>query len=169
MHPMVQSSNNEAVTLCIEDIGFQYINGALEAEGFVAKGGLGIWIGLAFRMGSTPWGFPPVTGTFQSATPDALAMLLVALDMNSLITTGASAAIVNMLKGSGSWMREAFKSAKVATTVDFAKDGLGDDKTVFSDIGVCTKTVGTRYAAVILRVTGQTAFNTAAVGVDGCF
>jgi hypothetical protein len=164
---MIHHSNNEAASLCIEDLSYQYIRGALEAEGFALKGVLGFWIGGNYPPRNQIVDFPPVAGSPVSATPDALAMLLVALDTNSLISPDASADIVKMMKGSGSFMSEAFKAAKISTTVDFAKDGLGAGG-VLSEIDVCTKSDGTRYGAVIMQIPAS-AFDKAAVGVDGCF
>ncbi|MBD2034267.1 hypothetical protein H6F76_04320 [Leptolyngbya sp. FACHB-321] len=170
MHLMVQNSNNEAATLCTEDLGFQYIQGALEAEGFAVKGGLDLWIERAFRQSSKDWGFPPVKGSVHSATANALAMLLVALQTKSLISADASTDIVNMLKKSGSFMGEAFKASSISTTVEFVKDGLGGPgRNLFSDIDVCRKSSGKEYASVILQITEGPAFNKVAVGVDGCF
>jgi hypothetical protein len=170
MELMIESSNNEAATLCIEDLGFQYINGALEAEGFKINDGLGIWVGSTFRIPNKEWIRLPGNGGTQSASADALAILLVALFKKSLISTDASTKIVQMMEKSGTWMMVAFNKAMVATQIKFGKDGeaVGGPVTLFSDIDVCKKSSGLLYASIILNINSM-AFDKIAVAVDRLF
>lgn len=163
-------SNNEAASLCIDDIGFQYIQGALEAAGFSVRNGLGIWVGKAFGFFRNPpskaWGFPPVRGGIQSATPDALTMLMVALDTKSLISNSASTDIVNMITGAASFMGKALANAGLRTIVNFAKDSSGAVN-LLGNMDVCTKG-STRFGVAMLQVP-DLSFNAVAIAMDGIF
>src|SRR5258706_5162597 len=100
MELMIRNSNNEAASLCIEDLGYQYMRGAIEEEGFAIKGGLGFWIGGNYPRDpklATPTQkdrFPPsppkVNASLISGTPDAMIMLLTALYSKSLISPETS-------------------------------------------------------------------------------
>ncbi len=177
MELTLHNSNNESASLCIDNIGFQYIQGALEKTGFLVKSGLGIWVGRAFRFSPNPnpktpskdWGFPPVIGGIQSATPDALAMLIVALNSNSLINNSNSVNtdIVTMLSGgAGSFMREALKNTSSSTIVNFAKDSKGANNLI-GDLDVCTKG-STRFGVVMLSVPFIN-FDKVAIAMDAIF
>jgi len=88
---MVGASNDCASMTCIQDIGFQYINGLLEKAGlFDLRTNTGLWLGAAYSVDcnqtSSKWAqvpgggmFPNDTG-FQIGSARALAKLLTLID-----------------------------------------------------------------------------------------
>ncbi len=89
MKLMIANSNNRAAASCIDDIGFQYLNGALAAEGlFSASDGGGLWIALDY--GGHEWGKSAGGGWSQGATAAAVARFLALLETNRLVDADAS-------------------------------------------------------------------------------
>lgn len=94
---MVGASNDCAAMTCIQDIGFQYINGLLDKAGFFdPQTNVGLWLGAAYSTQcnntSSKWAqvpgpgrFPNDTG-FQVGSAKALAKLLTLIYQGKLVS-----------------------------------------------------------------------------------
>jgi hypothetical protein len=97
MKLMIRFSDNMASGSCVRDVGFQYINGALDAHGFTdnAKNGI-LWLGTDFGytnsppiMGTPPWDNNP-DGTWVRANARGIASYLTLVWTNRLVNKNAS-------------------------------------------------------------------------------
>jgi hypothetical protein len=168
MFLMIRCSNNAAASLCIDDLGYRYIRGALRAEGFDIKRGLGFWIGGNYPPRNEQEKFPPVEGSPISATPDALVMLIGALESDLLVSPDASHDIINMMTGGGSFIARAFSGASINTKIEYVKDGA-NDVGVMTEVAVCRKPVSDHRFAIIIMQIPHTHFGKAAIAIDGIF
>lgn len=173
MKLMIANSNNQAAASCIDDIGFQYLNGALAAAGFfnAGAGGGGLWIALDY--GGHWWGKAAGGGWAQGATAAAVAGLLALLATDRLVDADASKEMREMMsfKGHyGSWFVGRLAKAGRGPSRAFGKiglDGTLDDCVVVErpvKIDDHMKTL--RYAAVGLGASSQEAIEALIIKLD---
>ena len=176
MELMVAVSNNEATTLCIRDLSFSYINGALLAEGFNSKGsgsdGTGFWVGAGYPPANDSWASPRYPagkpgGSPQSASVNGLLMLMAALETSKFISSAVSGEIVALLKTSGTFHQMAYDTAnpKRTTKVIYGKDGKNTD-VLYTDIALCKTSSGKRNVSVIVHANGFDKFSKAALEME---
>jgi hypothetical protein len=151
MEAMIGHSNNHSASVCIDRIGFQYLNGALKAEGLYSSEFGGLWLGGDYA--GKEWMLEPRTKlTHVGATAKAVATFLTLLEDSRLVSPQASKEMRDIMGLAGSWLEEGLSRAKPprpATNV-YAKVGL---QGTFHDCAVIERSQGgksIRYAAVVL-------------------
>lgn len=173
MKLMIANSNNQAAASCIDDIGFQYLNGALAAAGFftAGSGGGGLWIALDY--GGHWWGKAAGGGWAQGATAAAVAGLLALLETNRLVDADASAEMRELMsfKGHyGSWFVGRLAKVGKGPSRAYGKiglDGTLDDCVVIERSAKIDEQMKTlRYAAVGLGASSQEAIEALIMKLD---
>lgn len=173
MKLMIANSNNHAAASCIDDIGFQYLNGALASAGLFSagSGGGGLWIALDY--GGHWWGKAAGGGWAQGATAAAVAGMLALLATNRLVDADASKEMRQLMsfKGHyGSWFVGKLAKAGRGPSRAYGKiglDGTLDDCAVIErsvEIEEQMKTL--RYAAVGLGASSQAAIEALIIKLD---
>lgn len=148
---MIGHSDNHSASVCIDRLGFQYINGALEAEGLYVPGRGGIWLGANYA--GRAWMVEPSKKlTFQGATASSVARFLTLLEDDRLISADDSADMRDIMRLAGTWLEQGLSRAKPPRPIIdiYAKIGLYGTS---HDCGVIQRSdhgKPIRYAAVIL-------------------
>ena len=151
MEEMIGHSNNHSASVCINRLGFQYLNGALAAEGLYRPDRGGLWLGGNYA--GRNWLIEPLSKlTHMGATASAVAAYLTLLEDNRLVSPQASREMRDIMRLAGSWLEEGLDRAKPPRPItdSYAKVGL---KGTFHDCAVIERSVAgkrIRYAAVIL-------------------
>jgi hypothetical protein len=171
MNLMISESDNRAAGSCIRDIGFQYLNGALAAEGLYDSGNSrGLFLGGGYD-GGTVWGREKVVNTAQGATASAVAHMLVLLETDRLVDAQASHEMRWIMAHAGSFFGEGLMQAKPARTASkiYAKVGRNDPN--FDDGAVIERVVNgklIRYAAVGLNASSRKMLHDLIIQLDDC-
>jgi hypothetical protein len=169
---MIGNSNNHAAASCIDDIGFQYLNGALAAEGLFNKSdGGGLWIALDY--GGHKWGKLDGGGWAQGATAASVARFLALIETNRLVDADASGEMRDMMSFQGhygSWFVNKLNNAGRVTTRAYGKiglDGTMDDCAVIErQVMVDGRPKRIRYGAVGLGASSQAELDTLIMRLD---
>jgi hypothetical protein len=125
MELMIGESKNSSAAFCIDRIGFQYLNGALEAEGFYSAENLGMWLGGNY--GGRSWMSEPKTKlTHQGATAKSVAEFLTLVEDGRLVSADASKDMRRIMGLAGTWFFEGLSQAKPprAVSSSYAKVGI---------------------------------------------
>src|SRR5215469_2687769 len=167
MEAMIGHSNNHSASICIDRIGFQYLNGALAAEGLYDEELGGLWLGGNYA--GRDWMLEPRTKlTHMGATARAVAAFLTLLEDSRLVSTDASDEMRDIMALAGSWFEEGLAKARPprALTSIYAKVGLMG---TFHDCAVIERSAGgksIRYAIIVLGAPGAQVIRDLAVKVD---
>jgi hypothetical protein len=168
LRAMIEHSNNHSAAFCIDAIGFQYLNGALAAEGLYSDQFGGLWLGANYA--GRHWMLEPISRkTHQGATAKAVAHFLTLLEENRLVDPDSSEEMRVLMRLPGSWFYEGLGKARPPrdNTSDFyAKVGLMG---TFHDCAVVErpaegKTI--RYAAVALTAPSAAVLHKLIVKLD---
>lgn len=151
MEAMIGHSNNHSASVCIDGLGFQYLNGALAAEGLYSAEFGGLWLGGNYA--GRDWMLEPRTKlTHMGATAKAVAAFLTLLETSRLVSPDASHEMRHIMGLAGSWFEEGLDRAKPPRPVAriYAKVGLMG---TFHDCAVIERSASgkaIRYAVVVL-------------------
>lgn len=151
MKLMIGKSNNRSAAHCINAIGFQYINGALEAEGLYEPGRGGLWLGANY--GGRNWKIEPSSRrTHMGATAKSVAHFLTLLEDSRLVSEAASHEMRELMRMAGTWFGEGLLKARPPRqmTDHYGKVGVVD---TLCDCAVIERSAAgrrIRYAAVAL-------------------
>lgn len=169
MELMIGHSDNHAASVCINRLGFQYLNGALESDGLYSRENGGLWLGGNYA--GRNWMPEPRTKlTHQGATAKSVAKFLSLVEDNRLVSPDASAEMRRIMGLAGTWFVEGLKRAKPARSVisSYAKVGIYGGK--YHDCAVMERgaTGGrfVRYAAVVLGASDPQIIRDLAVKLD---
>ncbi len=148
---MIGHSDNHSASVCIDRLGFQYINGALEAEGLYVPGRGGIWLGANYA-GRAWMAEPSRKLTHQGATASPVARFLTLLEDDRLISPEDSNEMRDIMRLAGTWLQEGLSRARPPRPIAdiYAKIGLYGTS---HDCAVIQRSAGgkaIRYAAVVL-------------------
>jgi len=149
MKDMIGHSNNLSAAFCIDAIGFQYLNGALAAEGLFSGQFGGLWLGGNYH--GRNWEVEPINRkTHMGATAKAVAAFLTLLEDSRLVSPDASKEMRRIMRLAGSWFEEGLSKANPPRTTSdaYAKVGLLG---TYHDCAVITRSTQgrtIRYAAV---------------------
>jgi hypothetical protein len=184
---MIGASDNCAAMTCIQDIGFQYINGLLVKAGFF-KNNVGLWLGAPYstpcngttiRWAQVPGGkFPNDTG-YQIASPKTLAKFMGLIDERNLVSGGDSVTMLNLMnkrappgETTRSFFYESLERMSLVHLSGFSKLGMGS---MNSDAAIIQRTLPSRtdirYVAVGLGESGNLGgrlLNQLGVELDTC-
>jgi Beta-lactamase enzyme family len=174
MKLMIANSSNRAAASCIDDVGFQYLNGALAAEGlFSNSDGTGIRIALDY--GGHRWGKLSGGGSAQGATAVAVARFMALVETNRLVDADASNEMRELMSFRGhygSWFVNKLNSSGRVTTKAYGKiglDGTMDDCAVIERAVTIDEKIKTiRYAAIGLGAASQAALDSLITNLDNC-
>lgn len=169
MEEMIGHSNNRSASVCIDGLGFQYINGALAAEGLYSAGRTGLWLGGNY--GGRAWMPEPTTGlTHQGATAAAVARFLTLVEDNRLVSPEASTEMRRIMALAGTWFYEGLARAKPARSVTSAYAKVGIYGGRYHDCAVIERGAAQgrpiRYAAVVLGANDPQVIRDLAVKLD---
>lgn len=149
-------SDNAATGTLVADLGRQYINGALAADGFYNRGTKrGLWLsGNYDGVASGAWETRPESGDAQPATAATVAAFLSLMETNRLVDDVASADMRDNIMGVPWFGTTLSSNGRPATA--YGKVGIdGGTSTDRHDCGVITRTepagLTFRYAAVALN------------------
>lgn len=168
MEEMIGHSNNRSASICINRLGFQFINGALEAEGLYSPGSGGLWLGGNYAGAN--WLLEPSTKlTHQGATPRAVAKFLTLVEDNRLVSPAASTEMRRIMGLAGTWFVEGLTRARPPRPVNsaYAKVGIYGGK--YHDCAVLERAGNgraVRYAAVVLGASDPKIIRDLAVKFD---
>ncbi|MCK9605751.1 MAG: serine hydrolase [Methylomonas sp.] len=169
MELMIGHSNNHSASICIDLIGFQYINGALEAEALYSFNAGGLWLGGNYA--GRNWIPEPRTKlTHQGATAKTVAKFLALLEDNRLVSPAASKEMRRIMGLAGTWFVEGLMRARPPRNVNsaYAKVGIYGGK--YHDCAVIER--GSvdgrliRYAVVVLGASSPQIIRELAVKLD---
>jgi hypothetical protein len=181
---MIGPSDNCGAMTCIQDLGFQYINGLLATAGlFDTKAKAGLWLGAAYSTGcngtSSTWspvpGTKPVSETklgqpkkydgnsYQVSNARALAKVMGLVDERKLVSGQGSLTMLNLMNKSTELGNSTFspfldglQNLKYTGLVGFSKLGMNG---LNSDAAIIQRKLGTgadiRYVAVGLGEAGS--------------
>jgi hypothetical protein len=167
MELMIGHSDNHSASVCIDRIGFQYLNGALAAEGLYSAEFGGLWLGGNYA--GKNWMLEPRTKlTHVGATANAVAEFLTLLEDSRLVSTDASDEMRHIMGLAGSWFQEGLAKARPPRPITniYAKVGL---KGTLHDCAVIERSAGgkrIRYAAVVLGAPSAKVIRDLAVKLD---
>jgi len=151
MELMIGHSDNHSASVCIDRLGFQYINGALAAEGLYTPGLGGLWLGGNYA--GRHWLREPRTNlTHMGGTATAVARFLTLLEDSRLVDPDASNEMRDIMRLAGSWLEEGLSSARPPRHVldSYAKVGLMGTCHDCAVIERASAGKRIRYAAVVL-------------------
>jgi hypothetical protein len=164
---MIGDSDNHSASVCIDRIGFQYLNGALETDGLFSRQFGGLWLGGNY-VGRN-WMREPLTRRTQmGATAKATAHFLTLLEDSRLVSPEASDEMRVIMRLAGSWFQEGLARAKPPRPISdiYAKVGLMG---TYHDCAVIQRSQDgklIRYAAVVLGAPGAQVIRDLAVKLD---
>jgi hypothetical protein len=172
MKLMIANSNNHAAASCIDDIGFQYLNGALAAEELFSKSsGGGLWIALDY--GGHRWGKSVSGGWAQGATAAAVARFMALAETNRLVDADASNEMRDMMSFKGhyaSWFVNKLNSSGRVAMRAYGKiglDGTMDDCAVIErPVTIDDRRKTIRYAAIGLGAPSTAALEALIINLD---
>jgi hypothetical protein len=164
-------SDNDATGSLVEDLGRQYINGALAAEGLYDRSSnKGLWLsGNYDGVASGVWETKPDSGDAQGATAATTAAFLSLMDTNRLVDATASTEMRDEIMGVP-WFHTTLQAQGRPATA-YGKVGIdtGKDRDRH-DCGVITRTepggLRFRYAAVALNARDNSVLDTLIVKLD---
>jgi hypothetical protein len=168
MDLMIGHSDNRSASICIDRLGFQYINGALAADGLYSFQNGGLWLGGNYA--GRNWMPEPKTKlTHMGATARAVARFLTLLEDSRLVSPQASADMRDTMALAGTWFFEGLDRARPKRPVQsvYAKVGIYGGK--YHDCAVLERAArGTkiRYAAVVLGAIDPQIIRDLAVRLD---
>jgi hypothetical protein len=148
---MIGHSDNHSASVCIDRLGFQYINGALEAEGLYVAGRGGIWLGGNYA-GRAWMAEPSKKLTHQGATASSVARFLTLLEDDRLVSPKDSKEMRAIMRLAGTWLEEGLSRAKPPRPIVdiYAKIGLFGTSHDCAVIQRSANGKAIRYAAVVL-------------------
>jgi hypothetical protein len=169
MELMIGHSDNHSASICINRLGFQYLNGALESDGLYSREASGLWLGGNYA--GRNWMPEPRTKlTHQGATAKSVAKFLSLVGDNRLVSPAASAEMRRIMSLAGTWFVEGLRRAKPprSVTSSYAKVGIYGGR--YHDCAVIER-AGTggrfvRYAAVVLGASDPQIIREIAVKLD---
>jgi hypothetical protein len=164
-------SDNDATGSLVEDLGRQYINGALAAEGLYDRtSNKGLWLsGNYDGVASGAWETKPDSGDAQGATAATTAAFLMLMDTNRLVDAPSSTDMRENIMGVP-WFHTTLQAQGRPATA-YGKVGIdtGKDKDRH-DCGVITRTepggLRFRYAAVALNARDNSVLDDLIVKLD---
>jgi hypothetical protein len=157
MKGMIGPSDNYDASYCILALGYQYIQGALAAEGLYKPGEGGLWLAGDYAKGRD--GQPePLSRKHQAGNISALSRFLVGVANQALVKDTASGQMRLMMNNAFMFRILAAETpSRMISPKSFGKLGIGSDGT-YHDAAVIERATakGTpiRYAAVILGSKG---------------
>lgn len=156
MEEMIGPSSNSAASHCILNLGYQYINGALAAEGFYKSGSGGLWLTGDYSKGRDGPA-DPVSKSHQAGNVLALAQLITACSNQALVKDSASSQMRRMMNNA--FMFRILRDLKrPISPTSFGKLGIGSDGT-YHDASLIERStadgVSLRYVAIILGSKGS--------------
>ena len=158
MQGMIGPSHNSDASHCILALGYQYIQGALAADGFYKAGEGGLWLTGDYAKGRDG-PVEPTSRSHQVSNVGALAKMLVAAANQGLVKDSASSQMRRMMNNAFMFRILRDKPSRPVSATSFGKLGIGSDGT-YHDAAVIERTTekGTkiRYAAIILGSKGYT-------------
>jgi len=164
-------SDNGATGSLVEDLGRQYINGALAADGFYDRAARrGLWLsGNYDGVASGAWETKPESGDAQPATAASVAAFLAFMDTDRLVDVDASTDMRDNIMGVP-WFGSTL-AAKGRPATAYGKVGIdGGTGTDRHDCGVITRMepagLTFRYAAVALNAKNNAVLNDLIVKLD---
>ena len=111
LREMIGHSNNQSAGFIIDAVGFQYLNGALAAEGLYSDEYGGLWLGGNYN--GRNWMIEPISKkTHMGATAGAVASFLTLLDGDRLVNSQASDEMRKLMRQAGSWFFEGLGKAR---------------------------------------------------------
>jgi Beta-lactamase enzyme family len=164
---MIGHSNNHSASVCIDRIGFQYLNGALETDGLYSREFGGLWLGGNYA--GRNWMREPRTRlTHMGATAKAVAAFLTLLEDSRLVSPEASDEMRAIMRLAGSWFAEGLDRARPPRPITdiYAKVGLMG---THHDCAVIERSANgkrIRYAAVVLGASSAQIIRDLAVKLD---
>jgi Beta-lactamase enzyme family len=169
MEEMIGHSNNHSASVCIDRLGFQFINGALAAEGLYDSTSGGLWLGGNYA--GRNWMPEPRTKlTHMGATAEAVAKFLSLLEDDRLVSADASAEMRRIMALAGTWFQEGLSRAKPRRAVNSAYAKVGIYGGRYHDCAVLERTSkegrAIRYAAVVLGASDPQIIRNIAVKLD---
>jgi hypothetical protein len=170
---MIAKSNTYASGQVINALGFQYLNGALQAEGLFDRSSGGLWLGANYN--GRNWKKEPITNiTHIGATAAATAQFLALLEDNRLVSAAASDQMRQLMWQAGSWFRDGLDKAQRRPSKSYTKVGQAtggnDPFVVYSECGVFERSSSDgsrfRYALVGLSARSDDSLRKLAVKAD---
>lgn len=164
---MISHSSNSASKFCIDRLGFQYINGALAAEGLYVPGKGGLWLGGNFAGNN--WLKEPVSKlTHMGGTAQMVGNFLTQIENNALVNRQASIDMRALLSKAGTWAGEGLTQAKPSRPVVsiYGKVGLMGTAHDCAVVERSTAGKGIRYACVILTAPNPQVIRDLVVALD---
>jgi hypothetical protein len=151
---------NVGATSCINDLGQQYIHGALMSEGLCDTERRGLWLGGDYSGRAF---LAAKGGTIQSATAAAVADFLTRLETDQLLSSEANAAMIRLMQLAGSWFGLGLRAAGRTPTSIYNRvgqqtqpDASGNRFTTSADVcAVIERGALIRYAAVGLGAANE--------------
>ena len=164
-------SDNGATGTLVTDLGRQYINGALAAEGLYDRTShRGLWLsGNYDGKVSGDWETSPDSGDPQGATASSVAAFLMLMETNRLVDAAASTEMRDEIMGVP-WFHTTLQRAGRPATA-YGKVGIDTGKDQDRhDCGVITRTepggLTFKYAAVALNAKNNAVLNDLIVKLD---
>lgn len=167
LEEMIGHSNNHSASVCIDRLGFQYLNGALETDGLYSKQFGGLWLGGNYA--GRNWMREPQTHrTHMGATAKATAAFLTLLEDGRLVSPAASGEMRDLMRRAGSWFQEGLARAKPPRQITdiYAKVGLMGTHHDCAVIERSQDGKRIRYAAVVLGAPNAQVIRDLAVQLD---
>jgi hypothetical protein len=164
---MIGHSNNRSASICIDRLGFQYLNGALAAEGLFSKDLGGLWLGGNYQ--GRNWKKEPVNNnTHMGATAYAVAKFLSLLEEGRLVGEFPSEMMRWVMGHAGTWFGEGLRNARPsrAASAAYGKVGIYGAYHDCAVIERSTKGRRIRYAAVCLKAKDPQIIREIAVKLD---
>jgi Beta-lactamase enzyme family len=164
---MIGHSNNHSASVCIDGLGYQYINGALKAEGLFSDEFGGLWLGSNYQ--GRNWKKEPIKNiTHMGATAKSVAMFLSLLEEGRLVGSAPSTEMRKIMALAGTWFNEGLLRARPirAGATAYAKVGLMGDCHDCAVIERVANGKTIRYAAVCLKARDPQVIRDLAVKLD---
>lgn len=168
LREMIGHSNNQSAGFVIDAVGFQYLNGALAAEGLYSDEYGGLWLGGNYN--GRNWMIEPISKkTHMGATAGAVASFLTLLDGDRLVNSQASDEMRKLMRQAGSWFFEGLGKARPprnSVSDMYAKVGLMG---THHDCAVIERPAGgrtIRYAVVALTAPSASVLHQLIVKLD---
>jgi hypothetical protein len=152
MADMIGPSDNAAASRCILALGYQYIQGALAAEGLYTSDKGGLWLAGDYSSGrdGTP---EPKSRKHQAASAAAVARFLTLLETNRLVSADACSEMRSLM--TNDYMIRFLDADGRTTSSHYGKLGIGGKSSGYSrhDCAVIERSIAgktIRYAAIML-------------------
>jgi hypothetical protein len=167
MKNSIGHSDQASSTVLIKRLGFQFMNGALEAEGLWSQELGGLWLGTDYSGGN--WKIEPRTQrTHVGATAVGVATFLTLLEDDRLVGPQASDEMRGIMRLAGTWAGEGLDRARPRRPVldVYGKVGIVKE---FNDCAVVERQHNgsrIRYASVVLSATNPQIIRDLVVKLD---